>query len=62
MCSTPDMPAPPPPVQDAKQPDFMAQQAARRKKALTGGGTLLTGPSGISSAAMNQARPTLLGQ
>lgn len=61
MCSSAKMPATPAPVQEAKNPDFQAQQAARRKAALTGGGTLLTGPSGIDNAARNQARPTLLG-
>jgi len=61
MCSSANMPSAPAPVQEAKNPDFQAQQAARRKAAMTGGGTLLTSPSGIDNAQVAQARPTLLG-
>lgn len=53
----------PDPVQEAKTPDFSAQRDARKKLALKGGSTLLTGPSGIDLAAGgNAAKPTLLGQ
>lgn len=62
MCfSSPDIQTPPP-VQEAKQPDFKAQSDARKKRALTGGGTLLTSPTGIDLASQNMAKPTLLGQ
>ena len=62
MCmSRPNIPKPDP-IQEAKTPDFAAQRDARKKLALRGGGTLLTGPSGIDLAAGNAAKPTLLGQ
>lgn len=51
----------PDPVQEAKTPDFAAQRDARKKLALKGGSTMLTGPSGIDLAAGNSAKPTLLG-
>ena len=63
MCmSTPKAPKAPDPIQESKTPDFAAQRDARRKRALAGGGTLLTGPSGIENSAGSMARPTLLGQ
>ena len=61
MCLA-DAPAAPPPVQEARQPDFKAQADARKKRAMNAGGTLLTGPSGIDLAGANQAKPMLLGQ
>ena len=63
MCmSRPNIKAPDP-VQEAKTPDFTAQRDARKKLALKGGSTLLTGPSGIDLATGgNAAKPTLLGQ
>lgn len=63
MCfSSPDTPATPAPVQEAKQPDFQAMRDARKKRALQGG-SLLTGDSGIALQAQGtQAKPTLLGQ
>ena len=63
MCmSQPDPPKAPDPIQESKTPDFQAQRDARRKRALAGGGTMLTGPSGIENAAASMAKPTLLGQ
>lgn len=48
------------PVQEAKQPD--ATTLLRRKqRAGLSGGTLLTGPSGVTSSALNTGAPTLLG-
>lgn len=63
MCmSSPAAPKAPDPIQESKTPDFQAQRDARRKRALAGGGTMLTGPSGIENAAGSMAKPTLLGQ
>lgn len=63
MCmSQPDPPKAPDPIQESKTPDFQAQRDARRKRALAGGGTMLTGPSGIENAAASMGKPTLLGQ
>lgn len=60
MCmSTPDVPAPPPPPQEAKAPDSMASRRNARKPMQ--GGTLLTGPSGVASGALNTGGSTLLG-
>jgi len=65
MCSAPKAPPPPPvPVrpQEAKAPDVTAIYANRKKTANgpATGGTLLTGPSGIDSAALNVGK-TMLG-
>ncbi len=74
MClgSSPSIPAPEPvtPPQETKTPDtIQVQQAARKARreagGMTGGatgGTLLTGPSGIATGALNVAKPSLLGQ
>jgi len=60
MCmSTPKMPAPTPPPQEVKQPNTMAER--RKVKPMAGGGTLLTGPSGVASASLNTGGSTLLG-
>jgi len=61
MCmSSPDIPAPPPPVQDVKQPDSAAMvDKSRRNRAGIVGGSLLTGPSGVATAAT--AKTSLLG-
>lgn len=60
MCmSTPDIPPPPPPPQEAKAPDSMASRRNVRKN--LPGGTLLTGPSGVASGALNTGGSTLLG-
>jgi len=54
------MPAPPPPPQEAKLPDSMNQRRKQRPTGM-GGGTLLTGPSGIANNALNTGGSTLLG-
>lgn len=61
MCmSSPDIPAPPPPVQDVKQPDSSALvDKSRRNRAGIVGGSLLTGPSGVATAATGKT--SLLG-
>lgn len=60
MCSAPKMPPPPPPPQEVKQPDSMAQRRARRPQGM-GGGTMLTGPSGVGAGALNTGGASLLG-
>jgi len=63
MClSKPNIPAPPPPVQDVKPADT-ASAATRKQQKRTGmaGGSLLTGPSGIQTASMNTGGTSLLG-
>lgn len=61
MClSKPSIPSPPPPPQAAKAPD-RANPANRRNTDAMGGGTLLTGPSGIANSALNTGKTTLLG-
>lgn len=52
----------PDPIQDLKAPDVQALRDARRKRAVSAGGTILTGPSGVSNAATSAAKPTMLGQ
>lgn len=62
MClSKPDIPKPKP-LQEVKTPDSTAM-AAKRKQTQGGmaGGTLLTGPSGISGSMTNTGANTLLG-
>lgn len=65
MClSKPSMPAAPPPPQEAKAPDaaaFRAQANRARQPGMMAGGTLLTGPSGITTPPAT-TRTTLLGQ
>lgn len=67
LAKTPDIPPPPPPPplpQEVKQPDSGAlRDRARRNRAggMTGG-SLLTGPSGVSQGALTAGRTTLLGQ
>lgn len=61
MCtSTPKMPAPTPPPQEVKQPDSMATRRRRQQTGM-GGGTLLTGPSGVASSGLNLGGSTVLG-
>lgn len=61
MCMSPDIPAPPPPPQDVKQPDASnLSRNARRNRGGMAAPSLLTGPSG--AAAAPTARATLLGQ
>lgn len=54
MClSSPSIPPPPPPPQAVKQPDQMAVSAGMKRNRNTsamGGGSLLTGPTGIMGA------------
>ena len=58
--STPDIPAPPPAVQDIKQPDSSALvDKAKRNRAGIVGGSLLPGPSGVAQAATGKT--SLLG-
>ena len=60
MCmSSPKMPATPPPPQEVKQPTTLADR--RKVKPAPGGGTLLTGPSGVASTSLNTGGSTLLG-
>ena len=61
MCmSTPDIPAPPPPPQEIKQPDSSALlDKGKKNRAGIVGGSLLTGPSGVATAATG--RTSLLG-
>lgn len=62
MCmSTPDIPDPPPPTQEVKPPGTDSLQRGKRKNATMSGGSLLTGPSGVTSSALNTGAPTLLG-
>lgn len=61
MCmSKPNIPAPPPPPQEMKQADTVNQRRAARKVGM-GGGTLLTGPSGVTQQGVNLGGTTLLG-
>lgn len=64
MClSNPDIPPPPPPPQEAKQPDSaILRDRSRRNRSGMAGGSLLTGPSGVSQGALTTGRTTLLGQ
>jgi hypothetical protein len=64
MCvvKTPKMPEPtqPPQMQEAKQPDTMSARRQRRPNGM-GGGTILTGPSGIATSGLNLGGATVLG-
>lgn len=61
MCmSKPNIPAPPPPPQETKQADTVNQRRSARKVGM-GGGTLLTGPSGVTTQGTNLGSTTLLG-
>ena len=63
MCmSSPKIPAPQPPPQAVKQPDqaqAVDMMKRNRSSAAMGGGSLLTGPSGIASASTGKT--SLLG-
>lgn len=62
MCmSSPSIPAPAPPPQESKAPDTMSAQRSKRKQGGMGGGTMLTGPSGVASGALTTGGNTLLG-
>lgn len=59
MCSSPNIPTPPPP-QEAKPADTAPLvDAARQRRAGMGGGTMLTGNA---LAGANMGKATLLGQ
>jgi hypothetical protein len=61
MCfSSPDIPAPVA-LQDSKPADTVNMAARKKAGQANAGGTLLTGPSGIATAAMNLGGNTLLG-
>lgn len=60
MCfSSPSVPPPPPPPQEVKTPDAGQLQRTKRNASGMAGGTLLTGPSGITN--MPTGANTLLG-
>lgn len=60
MCmSSPNIPDPPPPVQEAKAPELGS--TLRTRKPVTAGGSLLTSPSGITQSALTTGAPSLLG-
>ena len=61
MCSAPDIPDPAPPPQEQKAPDTLSAQRTKRKSAGFGGGTMLTGPSGVAAGSLNTGGATLLG-
>jgi hypothetical protein len=56
--SKPNIPPPPPPPQELKQPDSMGTRRAARKPGM--GGSLLTGPAGVTGG-MNTGGTSLLG-
>lgn len=60
MCAgSPNIPKTPPPPQEQKQPD--TAQLRKRRQSGMGGGTLLTGPSGVANSTLNTGATTLLG-
>lgn len=64
--SAPPPPAAPEKPAEVKQPDTIEAVRVKRKEQQAAGGmgtgTLLTGPSGVQTGALNIAKPTLLGQ
>jgi hypothetical protein len=58
--SKPSIPAPPPPPQEVKAPDSLAGPRGKRKPAGMGG-TMLTGPTGVTTSSLNTGGATLLG-
>lgn len=63
MClSKPNIPAPPPPPQEVKQPDAGALRSSAQRNRAGGmtGGSLLTGPSGVAAPAAT-GKNSLLG-
>ena len=63
--SAPPPPPPPEKPQEVQQPETIQAVRDKRKNADAGGmggGTLLTGPSGVQTGALNVTKPTLLGQ
>jgi hypothetical protein len=61
MCMSPDVPPPPPPPQEAKAADPMQARRTKRPATPMGGGSVLTGPSGVAQGASNLGGATLLG-
>jgi hypothetical protein len=61
MCSSPNMPATPPPAQDAKEPDNLQARRKARPAGMGGNGTVLTGASGVTPGSLNTGGSTLLG-
>lgn len=62
MClSKPSIPAPAPPPQEVKTPDTISAIRSTRKNQGFGGGTMLTGPSGVSAGSLTTGGTTLLG-
>lgn len=61
MCSSPSIPAPPPPPQDAKEPDSLEARKKAKPVGTGGNGTILTGTSGVASSSLNTGGNTLLG-
>lgn len=63
MCTSPNVPTPPPPPQEVKQPDSNnLRTSATRNRASMLGGSLLTGPSGVAQGSLTTGKATLLGQ
>ena len=68
MCTSSKAPSPPPPAPQAPTPapgtsgtiGESFQKAAQKRRGSTVGGTLLTGPQGLTTAATTQQK-TLLG-
>lgn len=64
MCfgGSPKVPDAPPPVQEAKQPDtaaYLDKAKKNKDSSVMGGGSLLTGPSGVAS--VSTGKTSLLG-
>lgn len=62
--SAPPPPAAPEPPQAAKAPDIADYTRSKRKAGAgaMAGGTMLTGPAGVSPSALSVSKPSLLGQ
>lgn len=63
MCMAPKIPEPvaPPATQEAKPADATMQAKRAKRATPMGGGSLLTGPSGVAQGASNLGGSTLLG-
>jgi hypothetical protein len=62
LASSPSMPAPPKPAQSVKQPDISQTMGkAQANRAAMAGGSLLTGPQGVTTPVAT-AKSSLLGQ
>lgn len=66
MCSRPKIPAPtpiaaPPAEQDEKAPDLASTRRKRPASSGMAGGSLLTGPSGVSNNMLSTGGGSLLG-